>query len=202
MLYLFTMLAGCNNKTGTEQHNDNNDLMKQTTTHRILYIVRHAKSSWKDASLSDFERPLKKRGVKDAHIIGELLVSKSVQPDLIISSPANRAISTANILTKEIFSSRNQNIKEKIITDKEIYEASLSDLRDIIEQFNDSLQTVMIIGHNPSFTQLANYLTEEYFENIPTCGVVAVNFNISSWKMIKKYSGKLLFYEYPKKYRK
>ena len=134
--------------------------------------------------------------------LGELLVSKNVKPDLIISSPANRAISTANILAREIFSSQNQNTKEKIITDEDIYDASLSYLRDIIEQFNDSLQTVMIIGHNPSFTQLANYLTEEYFDNVPTCGVVAVSFNISSWKMLKKYSGKLLFYEYPKKYRK
>jgi len=163
---------------------------------KILYIARHAKSDWDDSSLSDFERPLKKRGEKDAPMMGKILYSKDVQPDLIISSPAKRAISTAHILAREI-----KYPAEKIVTNEDIYEASTSELLDIIEQLDDKLKSVMLIGHNPSFTRLANYLTEQYFDNIPTCGVVAIAFDVLEWKMIEKNSGKVIFFEYPKKYR-
>ena len=185
------MSAKCNNKIHSEQ----SSMVGKTDT-KTLYIARHAKSSWDDSSLSDFERPLKKRGEKDAPMIGKILYSKGVKPDLIISSPAKRAISTAYVLAREI-----KYPVEKIITNEDIYEASTSELLDIIEQLDDKLKSVMIIGHNPSFTRLANYLTEQYFDNIPTCGVVAIAFNISEWKTIEKNSGKVIFFEYPKKYK-
>ncbi|MBW8050762.1 MAG: histidine phosphatase family protein [Cytophagales bacterium] len=163
---------------------------------KTLYIARHAKSSWTDPDLSDFERPLKKRGEKDAPMMGKILASKGVKPELIISSPAKRAITTAHILAKEI-----KYPIDKIVTNEEIYMASVSDLRDIIEQLNDSLKSVMLVGHNPGFTSLANYLTKHYFDNVPTTGVVAIGFDVSGWNKIKKNSGKVIFFEYPKKYK-
>ena len=170
--------------------------VQKNTKDRILYIARHAKSSWKDTDLFDYERPLNKRGKKDAPKIGKILYSKGVLPDLIISSPAKRARKTARLLAKKI-----NYPKENIVEEKAIYEASISDLLNIIEQFNDSLQKVMIVGHNPSFTALANYLSPKYFDNIPTIGVVAISFPCSSWKEIERNSGKVIFYEYPKKYK-
>ncbi len=186
------MNTGCNNKVNNSKQYNNNSKTK------ILYIVRHAKSSWADASLSDFERPLKKSGVNDAHIIGKILGSKNIKPDIILSSPANRAISTANILAQEMFHSDKE---KKIITDKTIYYASISDIIDIIEHLDDSLQSVMLVGHNPTSTILVNYLTYKYFDKMPTCGVIAISFDISEWNMIKKNTGKLIFFEYPKKYK-
>lgn len=183
------IFAGCNDRSQSMQHKD-------MTSKRILYIVRHAKSSWKDPSQTDFERPLKKRGERDAPVIGKILASKGVHPDLMLSSPAVRAISTALILAEEI-----KYPSDKIIANEAIYEASISVLLDIIKQLDDSLQNVMIVGHNPCFTGLANYLTDEYFDNIPTCGVVAVEFKISTWKKIEKDRGMVLFYEYPKKHK-
>ena len=163
---------------------------------KVLYISRHAKSSWDDASLADFDRPLNKRGKKDAPMMGELLESLGVLPELIIASPAKRAIRTARILADKILYPASE-----IVLNEDIYEASTSDLLDIIENFDDSLKSVMIVGHNPSFTHLANYLTETYFDNVPTCGIVAVGFELSHWKDIDKNSGKIIFYEYPKKHK-
>jgi len=185
------MSAKCDNEIYSEQSS-----MVGKANIKTLYIARHAKSSWDDSSLSDFERPLKKRGEKDAPMMGKILYSKDVQPDLIISSPAQRAISTAHILATEI-----KYPIENIVTNEAIYEASTSTLLDIIEQLDDTLKSVMLIGHNPSFTRLANYLTEQYFDNIPTCGVVAIAFDVLEWKMIEKNSGKVMFFEYPKKHR-
>jgi len=128
--------------------NTDHDHMKSNkgNSERVLFIVRHAKSSWEDPSLSDLERPLKKRGDKDAHIIGGVLSSRDVLPDIILSSPAERAIATAIILAKEM-----NYPKKKIVKNEVIYEASSSELLEIIEQLNDSLKSVMLVGHNPSF---------------------------------------------------
>jgi len=164
---------------------------------KVLYIARHAKSSWKDASLRDFDRPLNKRGKRDAPKIGEVLKENGVQPGLIISSPARRAFKTARIYAKKLDYS-----KKDIITNENIYEASVTDLLEIISGQHDTIQSLMIVGHNPTFTALANYLTDEYIDNVPTGGVVAVSFPFDSWKQVDESTGKVLFYEYPKKYKK
>ena len=188
------MGAKCDNKDHAEHSRSRN--MGTITTTKTLYLARHAKSSWADPDLSDFERPLKKRGEKDAPMMGKILASKGVKPELIISSPAKRAITTAYILAEEI-----KYPKENIVTKEDIYAAATSDLLEIIEQLDDSLKSVMLVGHNPSFTNLANYLTDDRFDNIPTCGVVAIGFDIARWDKIDKNSGKVIFFEYPKKYK-
>ena len=194
LILCLIMGAKCDNKDHTEHTRSRN--METITTVKTLYLARHAKSSWADPDLSDFERPLKKRGEKDAPMMGKILASKGVKPELIISSPAKRAIFTAYILAEEI-----NYPKENIATKEDIYEAATSDLLEIIEQLDDSLKSVMLVGHNPSFTNLANYLTDDRFDNIPTCGVVAIGFDVFEWKKIDKKSGKVVFFEYPKKYK-
>jgi phosphohistidine phosphatase len=162
---------------------------------RTIYLVRHAKSCWDDARLKDIDRPLNKRGLRDAPDMGKRLHEKGIQVQLIFSSPAKRAYHTASIIAGEI-----QFDPRKIIHHEEIYEATTKDLLNIIQAFDDSMKSVMLVGHNPGFTALANYLTKEYFDNVPTCGIVAISFS-SSWNQIGRNSGKLIFFDYPKKNR-
>ena len=163
---------------------------------KILYLVRHAKSSWKHPELSDIERPLNKRGKRDAPIIGNLLKEKGVKPDILISSPAVRARKTTAVIAEIIDFPKN-----KILFDENIYEASSSELINIIHRFDNIYNSIMMFGHNPGFTMLNNYLTDHYIDNIPTCGVVGIQFS-SSWKSVQSGSGKPLFFIYPKIFAK
>jgi len=162
---------------------------------KTIYLVRHAKSSWKHPELSDIERPLNKRGKRDAPYIGNVLKDKGVKPDLLISSPAIRARKTAAVIAEII-----EYPKSKIIIDDNIYESSSSELINIIQRFDDKYKSVMIFGHNPCFTILNNYLSDSYIDNIPTCGIVGIHFN-SSWKKINGKSGKTFFFIYPKLFK-
>ncbi len=162
-----------------------------------ITLIRHAKSSWKDTNLSDFDRPLNKRGKTDAPVMGKRLANKKLYPDLIISSPAKRAFATARIIAKEI----GYPVK-KISLNEGIYEAEVSTLVDLIKNFNNSLYHVIIIGHNPGFTNLCNFLTSEHIENVPTCGIVHIDLRTESWEDIKPHNGKVIDFNYPKKIRK
>ena len=163
---------------------------------KTLYLARHAKSSWKHPELSDTERPLNKRGKRDAPYIGNLLKEKGVKPDIVISSPAVRARKTALAIAEII-----DYPKSKILIDNNIYESSSSELIKIIQGFDDKYNSVMMFGHNPGFTMLNNYLTDSFIDNVPTCGVVGIHFN-SSWKKINSNSGKAFFFIYPKLFMK
>jgi len=159
---------------------------------KILYLVRHAKSSWKHPELSDIERPLNKRGKRDAPFIGNQLKEKGVKPDILISSSAVRARKTAEVIAKII-----DYPKSKILIDKNIYEASSSELVSIIQGFDDKYDSVMMFGHNPGLTMVNNYLTDSYIDNIPTCGVVGIRLN-SSWEKVENGSGDVFLFIYPK----
>jgi len=163
---------------------------------KTLYLVRHAKSSWKDESLSDAERPLNKRGKHDAPFMGKLLRQRSDLPDVIISSPAKRALSTAKLFAKELGCA-----KENIVVIEELYMADVSDFLKIIRNINDSAESIMLFSHNPGITYFANFISNSDIENIPTAGTVRINLNISSWIEAEKIKGKLIFFEYPKKYQ-
>lgn len=164
---------------------------------KTLYLNRHAKSSWNNPGLSDFDRPLNKRGKRDAPYMGDVLSKKLNSPDIIYSSPANRAITTA-IQIANCFGID----EDKIITDKNIYEAVVSDLIRIINSTSDEYNTIMFFGHNPTFTMASNYLSDKYIDNLPTCGFVQIDFELDSWNQIDGNTGKLVLFEYPKKYFK
>src|SRR6187549_3048441 len=135
-----------------------------------LILVRHAKSSWKDSQLDDHDRPLAKRGEHDAPFMAKIFREKKMEPDLIVSSTAVRALTTAKEFAKKL-----DYKKEKILRLSEIYLAELDDLMEYVKGIDDDFKTVMLFGHNPSFTWFANYLTNGSIENIPTCGIVAIS---------------------------
>jgi phosphohistidine phosphatase len=159
---------------------------------KTLYLARHAKSSWKDPELSDVDRPLNKRGKKDAPFMGEVLNEKGIKPDLMVTSPARRARLTAESIAKEIGYK-----KKDIVVEEDLYEFSTSGLLDVIQGFDDEYNSVMIFGHNPAFTTLNNSLTDQYIDNIPTCGIVCIQFDLQ-WNQIESNSGKTQFFIYPK----
>jgi phosphohistidine phosphatase len=162
---------------------------------KTIYLVRHAKSSWKYPNLDDFERPLNKRGRKNAPFMGEILKSLNVSPDLIISSPANRAAMTARIIASKI----NYPL-ENIYYSEAIYEFSENALLHVVEQIDDVVNHAMVVGHNPATNGLANFIGDQPVSNIPTAGVFCVELNISSWANIGEHCGIVKFFEYPKKH--
>lgn len=159
-----------------------------------LLICRHAKSSWKEPKLRDFDRPLNKRGKGDAPEMGRRLAAQGVQPDLICSSPAVRAGETARQYAEKIGYP-----VEQIRFNPRLYEASVALLLALIHKVEPEVETLMVVGHNPESTLLANYLSGLTIGNIPTSGIVALTFAASSWQDIKASGGTLLFFDYPKK---
>ena len=162
---------------------------------KIIYLVRHAKSSWKYPELDDFERPLNKRGRRNAPFTGKILTKLKVAPDLIISSTANRAVMTARIIAGNIDYSL-----EKIRYMESVYGAGVDVLIHVIKHIENSVNYAMLIGHNPALTDLANYFGGKPISNIPTCGVFCLDLDISSWAKIFEHCGKLKFFEFPKKH--
>lgn len=158
---------------------------------KTLYLMRHAKSSWKDSTIDDFDRPLNKRGLNDAPLVGKYLYNQKIAFDEIISSPARRAANTAELIANEI------KFDHKIIFESSIYNANSSDLLKVIRSIKEDVHQFILIGHNPSLNELANYLLKEEIDNIPTAGVVAISFDVD-WKEIIEKSGKLVFFIYPK----
>ena len=159
-----------------------------------LYLVRHAKSSWKNPELSDKERPLNKRGKNDAPFMGKTLKEKKVKPDLMISSDAVRAKKTAYAIAKELEYEKNN-----IVLTDDIYEASSLELLNLVKSFDQDFSSVMMFGHNPAFTMLNNQLSDNYIDNIPTCGITAIKFG-SEWKDVADGGGKSEFFIFPKLY--
>ena len=157
-----------------------------------LFVIRHAKSSWKDSSLADFDRPLNKRGFKNAPFMGDYLKARAVTPDIILSSPAVRAKTTAEIIANKV------HYNKKILYEKSIYEADSRTLHNTLSALDNRYNIVFLIGHNPGL----NFLIDSYLdfnENIPTCGVVELEVQADSWKDLSTENVKLLSFNYPKK---
>jgi phosphohistidine phosphatase len=161
---------------------------------KTLYLLRHAKSSWKHPELDDFERPLNKRGKHDVPVMGQLLQSKKIIPDLILSSPANRAAMTARIIAENLSLPSH-----RITYDDLIYESSSETLFDVVRTINPIVVSAILVGHNPGITTFANLIADHRVGNIPTCGIYGVELNIASWQEISDKCATFKFFEYPKK---
>ncbi len=162
---------------------------------KTVYLVRHAKSSWDDLSLRDSERPLNDRGLRDAPFMAKILGNKGVRPDAIISSPAVRALTTATFFKNELGLE-----EEDILIKDEIYESMSATIVKLIQRLPDNFETVMIFGHNPTFTGVANFYTDKFIANIPTCGIARIDADIEDWKEFLPGKAKLTEYHYPKLY--
>ena len=158
---------------------------------RTLYLLRHAKSSWKDASLRDFDRPLKGRGRDAAKQIGKRLASEKPLPTLVVCSPAARTRETAEIVLK------HSNLKADVHFAQRIYEASLRDLLHVVSDIPDDKEVVMMIGHNPGFEELVSFLSGEY-RRMPTCALAKIRLDVGTWKGIKAGEGMLAWFITPK----
>ncbi len=157
-----------------------------------LYLVRHAKSSWNFEQLDDFHRPVGKRGRRDLKRMGEFVGAEVKKPDLILSSTASRAFYTALF-----FADHWKYPEEDIVITDALYHAGVQQFQSIIKEI-DSFKTVAIFAHNPGLTMLYNHLCDNIIENIPTCAMAGLGFDMDHWRDIGKRKGKPLFYYAPK----
>ena len=161
---------------------------------KILTIVRHAKSSWKDTSLSDRKRPLNTRGERDAPVMGRRIHEHGIRPSLIITSPAKRAWTTAKIIAREIHYPL-----EFLQREDGLYLASLDEILDTIVAQDNGFNNLMIVGHNPGLTDFANFLVPGLTNNLPTAGVVSVEIDQDDWSLYTQPQARLLVHDWPKK---
>lgn len=141
-----------------------------------LWLARHAKSDWSEEGLSDFDRELNKRGLRDAPAMGRWLAARGVKPQVMVTSPARRALHTAELLAEGMGFS-----KAFIFHEPRIYEAHTGELQEIIEESDDNLDHLMLVGHNPGMTQLVNILGGGPLDNLPTCSIAALTYDVESW---------------------
>ncbi|MBV5304084.1 MAG: histidine phosphatase family protein [Chlorobium sp.] len=161
---------------------------------KTLYLVRHAKAG--SSHSGDFDRMLNETGRKAAHVMGELLDEKGVVPDYVLASPANRALTTAEIFC-EILGYPVERIEQRM----EIYEGGARRLLSILQQVGDSYNTVLMFGHNPTMTLLVDLLAGCAHEGMATCGVVRLECESDSWGNLRAGSCKLVWYDYPKRHQ-
>jgi len=161
---------------------------------KTLTLLRHAKSSWKDRHSSDRDRPLNKRGERDAPIMGGRIKAKDIRPSLIISSPATRAWTTTKIIAAAIDYPR-----EFLQRDDRLYLASVESIIAVIEDQDAGFNHIMIVGHNPGLTEFANHLVPDITPNLPTCGVVSVSMEADEWDLRTHPDASLSLFDYPKR---
>lgn len=160
---------------------------------KTLILIRHAKSSWDEQGVSDIDRPLNERGKKDAPEMAKRLRKQGVKVDKFISSPAERAFRTARFFAKE-FDLK----KEDIQVEKALYGAMPSQFEQMVASLKEKYNTVVFFSHNPGITDYANTLSTVHTDNIPTCGIFAVQADVETWEAFAKAEKKFLFYDYPK----
>jgi len=162
-----------------------------------LYFIRHAKSSWDNVEMDDFDRPLNDRGENDAPHMAKLLKHRGVMPDRMITSPAIRALSTCRLFAK-VFDFE----KKKIISEPKLYHADSETILRVLGSLSEHKggeDVALLFGHNPGMTDFANDLLNISIDNVPTCGIVEATLNVDRWKDISFGCGKMDSFDYPKK---
>ncbi len=159
-----------------------------------LLLVRHAKSSWSDFSLKDFDRPLNDRGKRDAPEMAKRLRDKDIEIDGFVASPAKRARKTAEIFVKEY-----KKEKGDIFFFDELYLANPSTFFDVISKTEDKYKTIAVFSHNEGITDFANELTDTKIDDIPTCGIFAVKVKTKHWADFEAAEKEFWFFDSPKK---
>ena len=160
---------------------------------KTIILVRHAKSSWEEPGLSDFDRPLNDRGKKDAPEMAARLKEKKLDVDLFVSSPAKRARRTARFFA-EAFGKE----KEDIQLVEDLYLATRDAFLQAINNLDDKHEAVAIFAHNPGITEFASSLTNVRIDDMPTCAMFAAHVDADSWKQFEQAEKKFLFFDYPK----
>lgn len=164
---------------------------------KTLTILRHAKSSWDDQGLTDFDRPLNARGQRDAPDMGSRMKAADIRPSLIISSPAVRAWQTAKLVAAEL-----NYPTEFLQREPDLYHASTSRLFEVIARQDEGFNSIVVVGHNPGLTELANALVPGLTSNLPTSGYMSVLIDTETWDIRGRKSVDLLKHDYPKRLKK
>ncbi len=159
-----------------------------------LFLVRHAKSDWSIPGQLDFDRGLNSRGKKNAPMMAGIFLKEWSGVDMLVSSPAKRALTTASIFA-EAFSIPLKAIVQK----REIYEADCMALLKVLEKLPDKANRVMMFGHNPGFSLFNGYLTGEQ-RDLPTCAIAGIRFGCDSWSEVSAKSGTWIYFDYPKRH--
>lgn len=162
---------------------------------KTLYLCRHAKSSWADPGVDDFDRPLNERGLRNAPFMAKTFAQRGEPVELIVTSPANRALTTARFFAEALGTAKNDFTQERLL-----YLAERPALAHIASQLPNDKHRVMLFGHNPGFTELTNHLSDAGIDNLPTCGLVRIDFALDHWQHISKGSGTLVWFDYPKRH--
>lgn len=161
---------------------------------KTVYFVRHAKSNWSDPSLSDHDRPLHKRGLRDAPKMAARLAGLGVRPDGILTSSAQRTRQTAAYFADALNVSRDDRL-----TDQALYHARPDGIERRVRQLPDGWGTVLLFGHNPGYTDLANQLAHDHFiDNVPTCGIVVAKAAVDDWADFRLAGARRTAFMYPK----
>lgn len=158
-----------------------------------IILVRHAKSSWKNDDLSDFERPLNDRGKRDVITMGERFKKYRYRPDVMVSSPAKRAKVTAKGLAEAI-----EFPEDKMLLTDNLYMASERIYYEILHEMPNKIDTAMLVSHNPGTTHFINHVSDAFIDNVPTLGIGVVEFDIGDWRDVASGSGKLVLFDFPK----
>ena len=159
---------------------------------KTLFLVRHAKSSWDDPALPDRDRPVNERGLRDVAMMGKRLAKRNVKPDVILSSPAVRALTTAEHLAKALGIKR----KDIVVIDR-LYAAPAEALLDVIQGLGNAPECVMLVAHNPGLTELTHDFSSE-ITDMPTCAIAEFRFAASSWADIGKAEPAHVVFDFPK----
>lgn len=160
---------------------------------KTLFVLRHAKSDWGEMDLRDFDRPLKTRGIVDARNLAYALRKDLRLIDIVLSSPANRAIHTAILFCQTVGISL-----DRIKLLENLYETTEQEVNKIVKSLPKEIMTAMVVSHNPTLTYFANLYYPNNIDNIPTTGIVKLEFATNSWNSIAKDNLKSSYFDYPK----
>jgi phosphohistidine phosphatase len=160
---------------------------------KTLILVRHAKSSWGDFTLPDFDRPLNERGKHDAPMMAKRLLEKGVKIDALVSSPAKRAKRTAQAFADVLGINKDQ-----IIFREKLYLAGVEEFFNVIDQLDESIKNAAIFSHNPGITVFANMLQVAVIDEMPTCSIFAITTSAEKWSDFRKAKKEFWFFDFPK----
>ena len=159
-----------------------------------LTLIRHAKSSWKDAGIADFERPLNARGERDAPRMGHRIADSGKPPELLVASPARRAARTAELIAERLGARA-----PRIEYERALYLATPEQMLDVIRGLDAAVRHAALVGHNPGTTELVEQLSGAEVGNVPTCGVVRLRLGIDAWSEAEPGCGEIEDFDYPKR---
>lgn len=162
---------------------------------KTIYAIRHAKSSWADSSLTDEKRPLNERGKRSAPLMAEMMTLKETRPDVLITSTAKRARSTARRF-RDVYGLS----KDLVFKDGRLYLATPDEILSVLRELPEDYRTVAFFGHNPGITDFANLFAEDYIENVPTCGVVKLVSTAEHWYDLNTLNTQRTAFYYPKQF--